>query len=274
MSADQTTRRIDYVPLDELRVDPRNPKGHADSDIDASIDRFGYTEPVMVDERTGLLVAGHGRRSRLIAMRDRGATPPAGVMVDSDGGWTVPVVRGWSSADDNEAAAYLIASNRLTEKGGWETEPLTDLLSELTAGPGLHGVGFTVGDVDDLMASVSSNGDSGLDPAGDPTDRGSVLKQMNVLYGEPQHQPQIGEVWNVGRHRLVMADLQRQHPMWIPFLTPDVWFVPFPSPYLLLSERADRMVCLAIHSDTFLAGHVLDKFAAVRGESSVELVDT
>lgn len=150
-------RWIEYVKVDDLPEQDHNPKGHDDEGISASLDRFGYTEPVMLDERTGRLIAGHGRKGRLVARRDAGGAVPDGVLLDDTGAWLVPVVRGWSSADDLEADAYLVASNRLTEKGGWVTEPLAAILSELTANSprGLDGIGYTQPDLDQLLSSIA-----------------------------------------------------------------------------------------------------------------------
>lgn len=113
-----------YVPLDELEPAPRNPKGHALEAIGRSINQFGYVEPVVVDDRTGLLVAGHGRVEELRRQRAAGADPPAGIGED----WKVPVLQGWASRSDAEAEAYLIASNRLTEVGGWDDHALAQML--------------------------------------------------------------------------------------------------------------------------------------------------
>lgn len=152
-------RRLEYMPLTDLlgRLDPDNVKGHDDAGIDESLGRFGYTEPVMVDERTGKLVAGHGRVQRLHAMfaSDVGDEPPEGCILAEDGTWQVPVVRGWASADDNEARAYMITANRLTEKGGW-TDDLATVLDELAQAPGGLPPGFTTDDVDALLAELGS----------------------------------------------------------------------------------------------------------------------
>ena len=53
--------RIEYVSLAAARHWPRNPKLHSLPDIGASMDRFGFTEPPIIDERTGFIAAGHGR---------------------------------------------------------------------------------------------------------------------------------------------------------------------------------------------------------------------
>ena len=37
--------------------------------LGGSISRFGYVEPIILDDRTGRMVAGHGRRETLLKMR-------------------------------------------------------------------------------------------------------------------------------------------------------------------------------------------------------------
>lgn len=54
-------------------------------------------------------------------------SPPEGVLIDDDGTWLPPIVRGWSSRSDADAEAYLIANNRTPEKGGWEDRILADV---------------------------------------------------------------------------------------------------------------------------------------------------
>ena len=131
MSSTPTTkRRIEYVKLSELARADRNPKKHDDAGIRASFGQFGYVEPVVIDERTGKLVAGHGRVENLEAAKAAGEDPPEGVIVKGSE-WTVPVVRGWSSENDMQADAYLVASNKLTEQGGWDDRALQAMLSEM-----------------------------------------------------------------------------------------------------------------------------------------------
>ena len=128
-------RTVEYRPLSSLEGDPRNPKAHDVSTITASVGRFGYLEPIVLDGRTGLIVSGHGRAETLRAMRDRGESPPEGVREEPPGVWLVPVVTGWSSRSDTEAGAALIALNRTTELGGWVDEELIRLLTDLADQP-------------------------------------------------------------------------------------------------------------------------------------------
>lgn len=123
-------RRIEYRPLRDLKADPRNPKAHAQDAIGSSVTRFGFVEPIIVDERTGYIASGHGRVSTLTQMRMRKEPPPEGIRVSKKRGWLVPVVL-WHSKNDAEAGAALIAFNRAGELGGWADEALLDLLHEL-----------------------------------------------------------------------------------------------------------------------------------------------
>ena len=130
-----TERRLDTVPLSHLRPDPRNPRTHKAAELRKSFGRFGYTNPIMLDERTGLIAAGHGRYELLTAMKAEGVAPPEGVICEYDDEgeeWYVPVVRGWASRDDDEALAYLIADNRQTELAEWAHPELAELLQPIS----------------------------------------------------------------------------------------------------------------------------------------------
>jgi hypothetical protein len=125
-------RSLEYVRLDLVTPAVRNPKGHDAPSIARSIEHHGLGELPLRDERTGRLVAGHGRLEQLLAMYAQGDSPPDGVMVDpSDGMWRMPVVAGWSSRSDADAEAYLIGSNQITAAGGWDTSGLAEILADL-----------------------------------------------------------------------------------------------------------------------------------------------
>lgn len=147
-------RRTEYMPLDQLTPDPANPKAHDMESLDASVGRFGFVESITVDERTGHIVAGHGRHRALVEMRERGDSPPEGVTVSPEGAWLVPVLRGWASRTDAEARAYLIASNRVSELGGWVDDALLDALDSLDGE--LSGVGFEADSIEDLRARLKA----------------------------------------------------------------------------------------------------------------------
>lgn len=160
-------RRLEYVPLTELKAAKRNPKGHSD-DIGGSIERFGYVEPIVLDERTGRLVAGHGRLQALRVRQQKGEPPPEGVR-EKGTQWLVPVLRGWGSRSDTEAEAYLLASNQLTIAGGWEVDGLTDMLKDLSGAHGLDAVGFSEDELKRLLAGATGSADPPAEPPFDPS---------------------------------------------------------------------------------------------------------
>jgi hypothetical protein len=143
--------RIEYMPLSGLKKNPSNPKHHAEEILGASFSRFGFVAPMILDERTGMLAAGHGRYDLLVGLKGEGKPAPSRVKV-ADGEWLVPVIRGVSFQNDAEAAAYLVADNKTTEAGGWDLQMLTGVLNGLsTSGLGLSGVGFSEVDLDKLL---------------------------------------------------------------------------------------------------------------------------
>lgn len=191
---------MEYLPVDDLVPDPRNPKGHADDDLDASFERFGYADPIVIDERTGRMISGHGRQARIVARHAAGHAPPEGVTVTPDGRWLVPVSRGWRSADDDEALAYLVAANNLTTKGGWRLDPLASILQEIAATPaGLVGTGYESADLDRMLAELAASSPTPGDDAAGPDE--------DVPPAVPENPVTVrGDVWLLGRHRLMCGD--------------------------------------------------------------------
>lgn len=157
-------RRVEYLTPEELLPAERNPKAHDLPAIRRSLHRFGLVDLIHRDDRTGRIVAGHGRGEAIVAalaeMRAAGEVPPErwGISVEGDE-WRIPVVCGWASTDDAEALAVGIALNRIGE-GLWETPDLAAVLDELTALdatlPSI--VGFEPPDLSALMESIGANG--------------------------------------------------------------------------------------------------------------------
>jgi ParB-like chromosome segregation protein Spo0J len=127
--ADKVERRkvLDLTPY------ARNARTHSDeqvAQIAASIREWGWTVPILVDER-GEIIAGHGR---VLAAQRLG-------LVD------VPcmVAEGWTEA---QRRAYVLADNKLTLNGGWNDELLRVELQDLDAmGFDLEKTGFGIGEL-------------------------------------------------------------------------------------------------------------------------------
>ena len=98
--------KIEYLPVDSLTPYENNARKHADEDVDAiaaSIDRFGFDDPIGIWSDKNLIVEGHGR---LIAAKKLGIK-------------TVPCIR-LDHLSDEERRAYALAHNRTAELSGWD----------------------------------------------------------------------------------------------------------------------------------------------------------
>ena len=132
---------IQRVALDALHLDPANARAHDEvnlASIRASLERFGQAEPLVVQEKTGRVIAGNGR---LAVMKQLGYEACDVVKLD---------------VDDLEATALGIALNRTAELAEWDQPVLAQLLKELRAGGELDGLGFEESDVDALLAELEA----------------------------------------------------------------------------------------------------------------------
>jgi DNA modification methylase len=156
----------------------RNARTHSEeqvAQIAASIREWGWTMPVLVDERAEI-IAGHGRV--LAAQRLGLATIP------------VMVARGWTDA---QKRAYVIADNKLTLNAGWDDALLTLGLGELKgAGFDLGLTGFGDGEIGELFARAAIK--AGL------TDPDAAPEAPAVPASR------LGDVWLLGKHRLACGD--------------------------------------------------------------------
>lgn len=160
-------RALSYVPLEQIRPAARNPQLHDRDGLILAIQDHGYLDALIVDERTGRLHAGHGRVEALVEMLARGLPCPDGLIVGDDGGWLVPVQRGWSSKDDAHAEAALIRHNDLTVRGGVDAPTLLSMLDTIQsqAPQVFEGMGYDEDEMERLFGLV--NLDLG-DYTGDP----------------------------------------------------------------------------------------------------------
>ena len=182
--------KIVNVPLRDIVVADRNPKQHRIPAIVESIERFGFVAPLLIDDRTGRLVAGHGRVEALRARQADGGAPPAGISVDRDGEWSVPAIRGVAFADDSEALAYLLADNRICEAGGWDQAQLREVMAEIEDRSGL---GWDDREIDILLDRLQGAG-------GEESDDAITAAEAGARVSEP------GDVWICGDHLVGCID--------------------------------------------------------------------
>lgn len=178
-----------YSPLDELlaKQHRENPKTHDVPKIRASFARFGYTIPVTVDEKSDVLVTGHGRLQSLDQMRTEGQPPPRGIPIDASGAWLVPVLRGISFASEKDRDDYVIADNRLSEIGGWDEAKLRTLLGKSNGAlNNPESLGYSPGEMRRLMSKFSN-----------------PINEPSTAEASPATRTQPGDVWFMGPHRLM-----------------------------------------------------------------------
>lgn len=204
-------RTITYVRLDDVQEAELNPKEHDLEAIRTSIERFGFVTPGLRDERTGRLIAGHGRTIALRAMRYAQDTPPAGVRLDDDGAWMVPVITGWASRNDAEAAAYLVIDNHHPTLGGWDETGLAELLQ------GIRDADETLLDLtgfdDEEIAALLADDDPDKGPGG-PGEKNPepaparLTGDDDIPEVDDQHPAvsRLGDMWQLGPHRLICGD--------------------------------------------------------------------
>lgn len=211
------TIAIEYRPLDDFQPHPDNPKGHDLDELVEAARRFGFTEPLLECGRTGLLAAGHGRLE--MTKRERAHDDPVdhpappGVMITADGVWCLPVAVGWSSVDDTELRAYLVASNAIGPRGGWENDLLAPILGELAAGDrGLAGIGMGLDDLETVLAGL------GAGELGDqPTDADYAARPERGAPADPrqlQGLHEVGLMFNNDQHRSYLTALAQLRALW------------------------------------------------------------
>lgn len=109
--------KIEYVPIDSLKPYEGNARQHTQKDIDtikASINEFGFLDPVGVWSDENIIVEGHGR---VLASKELGMSE-------------VPIIR-LDYLTDEERKAYALAHNKTAEMSNWDFEQLESELAEI-----------------------------------------------------------------------------------------------------------------------------------------------
>jgi len=174
---------VEYVGVDTLRPAQGHPRIMLEEEMQAlesSIDHFGLVDPIIVRRQDNTIIGGH---QRLLAARRLGRTQ-------------VPVV--FLDLTPEKAKLLSLALNRI--QGHWDEPMLAALLRELDDLPDvdISLSGFGQDEVDGLIARLET-----LDP--DEDDEDFNLDDA-LQRAEEECRIQPGEVWILGRHRLLCGD--------------------------------------------------------------------
>lgn len=173
-----TTTEMQLVNIDRLVPYQNNARTHSPEQINklrASLREFGFINPVIIDRNFGV-IAGHGR---IAAARAEGITELPCVFADH--------------LTEAQKKAYILADNRMALDAGWDEDMLRVEIEALQGADfDLMLTGF---DDKELVDFFGTNDDDAKD---DDFDLSSALEQASFV--------QKGDVWTVGRHRLMCGD--------------------------------------------------------------------
>jgi DNA modification methylase len=178
-----TTHEVVQTPIDTLRPAKANARVHSKKQlkqIARSIQRYGFNAPVLVGD-DGEIIAGHGRVE-------------AAKLLGLD---TVPTIC-LAHLNEVERRAYLIADNKIALNASWDQELLaSEVQALIDHGIEIEDTGFTITEADILLEDANEAMPAANKKA-DAEDRLPAVEDVAVT--------RMGDVWQLGRHRLVCGD--------------------------------------------------------------------
>ena len=170
--------QIERLPIDTLTPYSGNARTHSAKQVKQiaqSIERFGFNNPILVDD-DGQVIAGHGRLAAARLLNRQ----------------TVPCVR-LSHLSETDKRAYVLADNRLAEKAGWDNALLAIEFKELAdVGFDIDLTGFEAAEVDCIIEDFDEDSEQ---PESRIPERGE---------GPPVSR--LGDTWHLGKHVLICGD--------------------------------------------------------------------
>jgi ParB-like chromosome segregation protein Spo0J len=157
---------ITYRPTSELIPYARNSRTHSEdqvAQIAASIQEFGFTNPVLIDEKG--IIAGHGRimGARKLGMEE------------------VPTIT-LHGLTESQRKAYIIADNKLALNAGWDDEMLRLEIADLKeASFGIDLIGFSEPELGNLFLEPDFS-------AGSEEDQGKLDEKVPVICPKCSHE--------------------------------------------------------------------------------------
>lgn len=175
----KTTTQMELVPTDKLIPYVNNARTHSAEQVNklrASLREFGFINPVIVDRDLNV-IAGHGR---ILAAKEEKIPEVPCVYVDY--------------LTEAQKKAYILADNRMAMDAGWDEELLRVEIEALQAEAfDVSLTGFDEKEVTDLFKDADRTG-----AEDDDFDLSEALEKAAFV--------ERGDVWTVGRHRLMCGD--------------------------------------------------------------------
>lgn len=262
------SHEVETIELSRLSRHPSNPRrGNVDL-IAESLQANGQYKPLVAQRKGDGFVVLAGNHT-LQAMQQLGYEAASVVVLD---------------VDDVQAQRILLVDNRSSDDSEYDEAELTALLANLSeTSDGLTGTGYTELDLSEMMDALDTGP---VDTSGGSA--ANLLSLQDVSVGEPKHKVRRGEVYRLhavthdhtdtpgamsGPHILAVVDVARGWPAYVPHLTDGVVFLPYPGPYVTISRIGLTSRLVMVQPDVYLAGHVLDKWAATFGDDKISLLE-
>lgn len=174
----KTTKEMKLIDINKLIPYVNNARTHSPEQINklrSSLREFGFINPVIIDKDFNI-IAGHGR---VLAAKAEGIKEVPCVLVDY--------------LTEAQKKAYIIADNRMALDAGWDEELLKVELEALEAESyDLSLTGFDSDEIADFFKEEKT------DVEDDDYDLTKALEEASFV--------ERGDVWFVGRHRLMCGD--------------------------------------------------------------------
>ena len=173
------TTEMKMVSTSKLIPYVNNARTHSQEQVNklrGSLREFGFINPVIIDADYNV-IAGHGR---LMAAKEEGIEEVPCVLVDY--------------LSEAQKKAYILADNRYAQDAGWDEELLRLEIESLEGMDfDVSLTGFNEDEIADLFADSEGTG-----AEDDDFDLSDALEQAAFV--------ERGDVWVVGRHRLMCGD--------------------------------------------------------------------
>ena len=175
----RTTTQMEMVSTNKLIPYVNNARTHSAEQVNklrSSLREFGFVNPVIVDKDYGI-IAGHGR---VLAAKEEGIDEVPCVLVDY--------------LTEAQKKAYIIADNRFAQDAGWDEELLRIEIESLQGEDfDISLTGFEADEIADLFKDGNDK-----EVQDDDYDLSAALEKAAFV--------ERGDVWTVGRHRLMCGD--------------------------------------------------------------------
>lgn len=171
------------LEIDSVQPNPKNPNQHSEEQIALLakiIGTQGWRAPITISTRSGLVVRGHGRLQAAL-----------------EAGYTEVPVDYQAYTDEESELADLVADNRIAELAQMDAQMLSDIFQNLSDFD-LELTGFTEDALKDILVIPEEKID---------------LEAADRKVPKPEMRPftQVGDIWEIGKHRLICGDSTKAH---------------------------------------------------------------